>query len=50
MPILIMWIHSSIGEDLQRLGSRMGRYLDMAQAGFEDSRIWFPYVFSKTII
>ena len=31
-----------VAEVLQRLGSEMGRYLEMACVGFEDARMWFP--------
>ena len=47
---IIRGVHSSIGEVLQRLDSRMGHYLDMERVGFEDILMYVTYVFSKTII
>ena len=39
---LNMWdVDSNIGKNLQHVGSRMGRFIDMARVGFEGARMIF---------
>ena len=40
VPILIIWyVHCSIGEDLERIGSGIGRYLYIERVGFDNARM-----------